>query len=158
MVRKNGVRKSRAFILIRTTQQKAEKWFSTTQNFSANSKVKETKPTQSDQCTLADGTHFFGTSHYIDINDWYVAVRKRHFLWMSEKRKCNQRFQSTRLVYMNVAKPIAKLRTPNGGGQSRSQRKCCNNKSILPGYKISFGCSGLNPEWTQPNERICFHR
>ena len=34
-----------------------DKWFSKTSNFSASSKVKETKQTQSDHCPLADSTH-----------------------------------------------------------------------------------------------------
>ena len=59
-----------------------DKRFSKTSNFSASSKVKETKSTQSNYCPLADGTHKI----------WNCPLlRDMSMLWMSRQRKCNQR-------------------------------------------------------------------
>ena len=54
--------------------------FSKTLNFSASSNVTETKQTQSDHCTLADGTHKVWDCplfRNMSVNDRYAAVRKQ---------------------------------------------------------------------------------
>ena len=57
-----------------------DKRFSKTSNFSASSNVKETTQTQSDHCTLVDGTHKIWNCplfRNMSVNDRYAAVRKQ---------------------------------------------------------------------------------
>ena len=61
-----------------------DKRFSKTSNFSASSKVKETKQTQSDHCPLADGTHKIWNCllfRNMIVNDRYAAVRKQRLCY-----------------------------------------------------------------------------
>ena len=57
-----------------------DKRFSKTSNFSASSNVKETKQTQTDHCSHADGTHKIWNCPLfwnMSVNDRYAAVRKQ---------------------------------------------------------------------------------
>ena len=59
---------------------KGEKRFSKKSNCSGSFNVKETKPTQSDQCPLADDTHRILNCPLfknMNVNDRYVAVRRQ---------------------------------------------------------------------------------
>ena len=61
-----------------------DNWFSKTSNFSASSKVKETKQKQSDHCPLADGTHKSWKCQFfrnLSVKDRYAAVTKQELCY-----------------------------------------------------------------------------
>ena len=61
-----------------------DKRFSKTSNFSASSNVKEMKQTQSDHCSLADGTQKIWNCPLfknMSVNDRYAAVRKQRLCY-----------------------------------------------------------------------------
>ena len=113
-----------------------DKRFSKTSNFSGSSNVKDTKKMQNDHSRLAEGTHKIWNCPLfknMTVIDRYPAVSKQRFCYGClgkghAIKDCKVNACGMHQWMHQVAQLIAKLRKPNGRGQSRSQRKRSNNQ------------------------------